>query len=241
MNWKVTRRYITAFLQDWRQFTRRPLPRHCTVCGYQGLFTAVARPPRWSARCPNCDSRERHRLAVLLYREMGIFENRGLAILHFAPEGFMAPLMAGHPGYVTTDPKMSAVARREDIRAISGPDGQYDIVIAHHVLEHVDEDAKAMAEVFRVLKPGGHFIVSAPMNWSRETTFEDSRFRTRSERAAAFGGTDHLRLYGRDFPARLAAAGFTVREHRADPVAEVTHALGRDEAIYVATRPAAPG
>jgi SAM-dependent methyltransferase len=239
MNWKVRKRYAIAFLQDWRQFTRRPMPRTCTICGYHGVFTSVARPPRWNARCPNCDSRERHRLAMLLYRELGLFEQPGLSVLHFAPEAFMASLMAGHAGYVTTDPKMSAVSRREDIRAISGPDESYDIVIAHHVLEHIDDDAKAVAEVFRVLKPGGRFIVSVPINWSREHSFEDARFRTRSERAAAFSGTDHLRMYGRDFPRRLEAAGFAVREYRADPVAEVIHALGREEAIYVATRPAA--
>lgn len=42
------------------------------------------------------------------------------------------------------------------------PDNTFDIVFAHEVLEHVQDDKKAVSEAIRVLKPGGKFIVFTP-------------------------------------------------------------------------------
>lgn len=236
MNLKVAARYAIAWLQDRRQFNRRQLPRTCPICGFHGLFTAVGRPVRWNARCPACDSRERHRLVHLYYEKAGIYADKSLKILHFAPETFMIERMKDHPGYIASDPKMSYVAHREDIRAISYPDDSFDLVICHHVLEHIDDDRKAMAEMRRVLKPGGRAILSVPLNWARDESFEDAAFQSKAERAAAFGAIDHIRFYGRDFPERLRAVGFSVEMFRADEATEVKYSLGRDEAIFIATK-----
>jgi 2-polyprenyl-3-methyl-5-hydroxy-6-metoxy-1,4-benzoquinol methylase len=144
--------------------------------------------------------------------------------------------MKEHAHYETTDPKIEGTTRADDIRAIASKNENFDVVIAHHVLEHIDDDRKALAEIWRVLVPGGQAILSAPINWSRSGTFESDKFNTRAARAAAYGGADHVRYYGRDFPERIRAAGFTVREFRAEPEQEVMLGLGRDEAIYVATK-----
>jgi ubiquinone/menaquinone biosynthesis C-methylase UbiE len=42
------------------------------------------------------------------------------------------------------------------------PDGTFDAVILSEVLEHVDREAEGLAEVRRVLKPGGLVIVTVP-------------------------------------------------------------------------------
>jgi SAM-dependent methyltransferase len=41
-------------------------------------------------------------------------------------------------------------------------DGSFDRVVASDVLEHVDDDAAAMREVLRVLRPGGRAVVTVP-------------------------------------------------------------------------------
>ena len=47
------------------------------------------------------------------------------------------------------------------------PDSAYDTVVCTEVLEHVPEPAKALGEMYRVLKPGGSMILSTPMYWPR--------------------------------------------------------------------------
>lgn len=42
------------------------------------------------------------------------------------------------------------------------PDGYFDLVLSHEVLEHVQDDSAAAAEIARVLKPGGRGIIFAP-------------------------------------------------------------------------------
>lgn len=42
------------------------------------------------------------------------------------------------------------------------PDGRYDAVVSHQVLEHLPRPWEALAEFHRVLKPGGVLVVSAP-------------------------------------------------------------------------------
>lgn len=42
------------------------------------------------------------------------------------------------------------------------PDGRYDAVVCHQVLEHVPDPGSALSEIFRVLKPGGLLILSVP-------------------------------------------------------------------------------
>ena len=42
------------------------------------------------------------------------------------------------------------------------PDGYFDLVFSHEVLEHVDDDGLAVREAYRVLKPGGHLVVFVP-------------------------------------------------------------------------------
>lgn len=45
------------------------------------------------------------------------------------------------------------------------PEGFFDVVLSHEVLEHVDDDRQAAAEACRVLKPGGRLLVFVPNRW----------------------------------------------------------------------------
>ena len=46
--------------------------------------------------------------------------------------------------------------------AIPLRDGSADAIVATDILEHLDDDAGALAEFFRVLKPGGHAVITVP-------------------------------------------------------------------------------
>jgi len=80
------------------------------------------------------------------------------------------------------------------------------------VLEHIEDDQKAMHELFRVLKPGGFGIFQIPMDYSKEKTYEDFTINSPEDRAKHFGQYDHVRIYGLDYFDRLRAVGFKVTE-----------------------------
>ncbi|MFI3305104.1 MAG: methyltransferase domain-containing protein [Rikenellaceae bacterium] len=42
------------------------------------------------------------------------------------------------------------------------PDNSFDHVVTFQVIEHIESDTEFVAEIYRVLKPGGHLIVSTP-------------------------------------------------------------------------------
>jgi hypothetical protein len=235
--WAQRRRLAVAWLRDCRQFARPRLPRTCPVCGYSGLFISVGHPPRWDARCPNCGSRERHRLLHLWVIENGGDKLAGKRTLHFAPEKAVMRRVRGSPLYETADLHQPGVTHKVDITRVALPDAGYDAVIANHVLEHIADDRQAMRELFRLLRPGGVALLTVPLNASRGKTYENPAITAPAERHAHFSAADHVRYYGLDFADRLAEVGFTVTTFRLAPEEEVRYGLLRDEWLYVATKP----
>jgi SAM-dependent methyltransferase len=58
---------------------------------------------------------------------------------------------------------------RADATALPVADAALDLVVAFDVLEHIDDDAAAVREVHRVLRPGGRYLVAVPCDprlWS---------------------------------------------------------------------------
>ncbi len=57
------------------------------------------------------------------------------------------------------------------------PDSSFDTVFSTQVIEHVEDHQALVREAFRLLKPGGHFIVSGPMYWHlHEEPYDFFRF-----------------------------------------------------------------
>jgi SAM-dependent methyltransferase len=56
----------------------------------------------------------------------------------------------------------TGVAVNGDARRLPFPDGCFDRIIAAEVLEHIEEDGVAIAELARVLRPGGTMAVTVP-------------------------------------------------------------------------------
>ena len=68
---------------------------------------------------------------------------------------------------IDLDPRVCAnplldAGLRADIYALPFRDASFDVVFAIYVLEHVDRGAALVAEIRRVLKPGGRLIVNTP-------------------------------------------------------------------------------
>jgi SAM-dependent methyltransferase len=237
-NWTHLRRLAGAWLTDRRQFSGvGRLPRTCPICGYHGMFISVGHPARWDARCLNCGSRERHRLLHLWITEGGGDRLTGKRILHFAPEKAFMHRMRGNPLYETADLLQPGVTHKIDISRVPLPDASYDIVMANHVLEHIEDDRQAMRELYRLLKPEGVALLTVPINPTRQHTYEDATVQTPAARWAHFSAHDHRRYYGLDFADRLAEAGFVVETFRLPPDEEVRYGLLRDEWLYVARKP----
>jgi SAM-dependent methyltransferase len=91
-----------------------------------------------------------------------------------------------------------------DLLRLPFPDNSFDRVIASEVLEHVPDDATAMTELTRVLRPGGLAAVTVPRWFPERVCWALSDAYHSNE-----GG--HVRIYRADeLAGRLAAAGLTV-------------------------------
>jgi hypothetical protein len=168
---------------------------------------------RYGALCWRCGSHERHRAQWLLLQHRPQLLRDAGSLLHFSPEWCLSRRLRRVAGlrYVTTDLDPGQTADlRLDVTAIKLPDGAFDAVLCSHVLEHVPDDARAMAELRRITAPGGFCLVMVPLDLTRDTTYEDPSVTQPAERQREFLQFDHVRLYAPDISDRLAAAGFDV-------------------------------
>jgi len=167
---------------------------------------------RLDCLCPICNSFDRERLLYLyLANQTDVFE-KPAKLLHVAPEERLKNLLCSKTNldYLTADLFQKTVMVKMDITDIQFPENSFDIILCNHILEHVIDDRKAMAELYRVLKPGGWAILQVPMSLSLSNTYEDSSITSPADRETAFGQNDHVRIYAGDYLTRLADAGFNV-------------------------------
>ncbi|NJW54655.1 class I SAM-dependent methyltransferase, partial [Salinimicrobium oceani] len=150
---------------------------------------------------PSTLSLERHRLLWIYLKEHTTFFTAPHKVLHFAPEqAFYSRFKKlKNLDYTTTDLNSPLADVKADICDLPFEDNAFDFILCNHVLEHIPDDKKAMAELFRILRPGGTAILQIPQDLKREKTFEDDSITDPKERAKIFGQYDHVRVYGRDY------------------------------------------
>jgi len=169
---------------------------------------------RKNALSPSTYSLERHRMLWLyLKNETEIF-TRKIKLLHFAPEPAFHRIFkkSSTISYDTIDLNSPLAKIKADICNLPLEDNMYDFILCNHVLEHIDDDIKAMSELYRVLKKGGIGIFQIPIDINRDKTFEDSSIKNPKERNKVFGQYDHVRIYGTDYYDRLRSVGFSVEQ-----------------------------
>lgn len=192
---------------------------------------------------PSTLSLERHRLLWLYLKNDTEFFQKPLKVLHMAPEQCFLSLFKKmkHLDYTTADLYSPIVDVKADILDLPFKENDFDVVFCNHVLEHIEDDEKAMKELLRVMKPGGMGIFQVPQELGRERTYEDPTIQSPEERAKHFGQYDHVRIYGRDYFDRLRNAGFEVQEidysNTLSPELVDKYCLAKGEILPVCIKP----
>ena len=186
--------------------------RVCPVCEQPSKrFREFGDPPRDEAQCVHCGALEHHRLLWLyLERKTELFSVSPERMLHVAPEICLEPKLKSRLGdaYLTADLMNPQAMVRMDVSDIPYDEESFDVVYCSHVLEHVQDDRRAMRELNRVLKKDGWAILLVQI--TAEETYEDPSIVEPEARREAFGQEDHCRRYGPDYVNRLREAGFNV-------------------------------
>lgn len=178
----------------------------CPICDYSGIdFLPYGSARRENAKCPRCGSLERHRLLWLYFQKHTNLFTANLRVLHFSP---MTCFRARFSEMKNLDYNTVDIADgcdyQFDIQSIPDNVGKFDVVLAVHVLEHIDNDILAMREIRRILKPDGWAVLQVPINRD-ETKEAPLNIEDRT------GQKDHVRGYGADYIGRLKEAGFDVK------------------------------
>lgn len=219
--------------------------RYCPVCDSR-LRRFIPIGSRRDAVCPMCGAYERHRLTWLFLREhTDLFDGRPKRVLHVAPERSLGARIQALPNveYVSADIADPRAMLRFDVTDIPLPDHDFDVIMCSHVLEHVHDDARAMRELARVLRPDGWALLEVPP-LRGDTTYEDPTIVDPHARARAFGQADHVRVVGQDYPDRIRANGWTLERWSAPAVAAghdpIELGLMLDEEVFLC-RPISAG
>lgn len=205
---------LSYLFRKLSQYTNKGNNVECPVCGshYRKFLSYGYHIVRKNALCPKCLSLERHRLVWLYLKERTNFFSRPMKILHVAPEQpFLERFRKlNNLNYITADLESPLADCKCDVQELPFKENEFDAVICNHVLEHVDDDTRAMSEILRVMKPGAFAILLVPLYFDQKKTYEDASIVTPKDRAKHFLQYDHKRLYGVDYPNRLKKVGFLI-------------------------------
>lgn len=168
--------------------------------------------------CSNCGASDRERLYAWWLSQC--FLERSAhhkhKAIHFAPEECLSKFIRQRNlyfEYQTADLMMAEVDHKVDLMSLPFINESYDFFICSHVLEHVTDDRKAIAELYRITKRGGKGILMAPIMTDLPKTIEDPSINDECERWRLFGQNDHVRLYSRnEYVDRITKAGFRLKQ-----------------------------
>lgn len=126
----------------------------------------------------------------------------------------------------------------QDVQCLTYGDGSFDLVTSTEVFEHVPDDRRAFAEIYRVLRPGGALVFTVPL-MEAGATLERARLQHgavvhltepeyHGDRLRGRGRVLAFRTYGPDILERLRAAGFEAALERIDDPA---HAIANGKVV----------
>ena len=137
----------------------------CNICRWAGDAFEGRQHVEFST-CPACNSNGRDRFLHWCLSER-VELHAALRVIECSPRLGQAyrDAMATWFFYRPSDYDLRAHAGnlRLDLQAIDLPDACVDVMLCAHVLEHVPDTDKALAELRRVIAPGGHLLLQVPV------------------------------------------------------------------------------
>jgi len=213
-------RAVHSVISPLLETVARPfLEARCNLCGGP-ILKRTSRP-----RCLGCLSAPTHRGVGAVLQANGLTAESTVYELshHGALFAFLKRKVG--PRLVTSEylgegtrGQVIHGVRSEDVQDLTFASESFDFVTSTEVFEHVPDDLAGMREVYRVLKWGGAFVFTVPLDMNMTT-----RVRARSNHGVIEhllppeyhgdtlkgGGTSLVfRDYGRDIAERHAATGF---------------------------------
>lgn len=179
----------------------------CNICRWQGsTFEGGAHSE--SALCPRCGSIARDRFLFFCLQARSPAPAVGgprLRVLETSPRlgrGYRRA-MAHWFDYLCSDfdERAHAGTVRIDLQSIDLADHCLDVVASPHVLEHVPDTGRALAELYRVIAPGGRLLLQVPLLQGRTARPVTPEFHG--------DNTPVEWRFGWDLTERLRAVGFT--------------------------------
>lgn len=158
--------------------------------------------------CPNCGSRSRTRR---LYKQLIKHSALNGNVLHFSPPKILYKQFKQlKMNYYSSDFENEFTADYNyNITSIPTKENFFNTIICYHILEHIENDKKAMSELYRVLKPGGICFIQTP--FIDGETKEDPTITLPEDRKKHFGQEDHVRIYALpDLVSKLKVPGFKI-------------------------------
>jgi len=196
----------------------------CNICG--GSTFAPGPGKRLSATgqlplCMSCHSLERHRTLRRFYdRFRASFDISRWTCLQVSDDRCIEP--SWFAGHVVS---IYGGSNSLDIQCLTVATGQFDCVVCNHVLEHVQDDRRAMAELYRVVSDQGFVQIGVPDPIRLKVTDDWGYPRLEDH--------GHYRRYGADIVEKLRSVivnGTLVEFVERDPVTDM------DDVYFVLTR-----
>lgn len=128
--------------------------------------------------CPVCGASDRDRMILSFLKKENLCKAaEGTKVLQIAPAVSIHHWILQYCPqviYETTDLYMENVTFHSDLQNMNMVlDETYDVIICSHVLEHIQDDKKALSEMKRILKSDGKLIFLVPIDLNREDIEEE--------------------------------------------------------------------
>ena len=200
-------------------------------------FLPHGNPARADEVCPICQSKSCHRLSWAYFAQHpALFINDGV-FLHIAPERQLRKWLKNRcrlSGMHYRHGDIKDMHHPLDIKQTGLTARSVDVLFACHVLNMVDNDRLAMAEIKRIVKPGGVAVIPVPVS---EVFSEVSPGSAVGDRLARFNDGLMFRAYTtREYAHRLKEAGMSLQEFNSFDVQDASKPrwMLLDDTVHIA-------